>query len=492
MAKIGRNDACPCGSGKKYKSCCQNTFVQSRPAEAYAKDPEWLKIRQAEGTLVTEILNFGRSRYGGDFLREALEEFGLWGEYEVDETHLDTIFIPWAAFNWLPENGATDLPKTDAELRPLGIEYIEANEGRLDHYQRAFIHEACAQPYSFFVITDARVRESLEVRDILLRRTFRVKEAAASQTLKRGDIVFSRIVSLEGQAIMVGMAPIVVPPQYHSSILDVHDQIKRTVLKTGLKFDQQGLLEMDAEIRGVYFEFVELVSNPPMPELRNTDGDAIKFVKLYFNLSCSAQEALTALKSLLLPEFQESILDDAVFDEDGNLIEATFAWQKRGNRTQEHWDNTILGNLTINRDVLTAEVNSERRAEKIKSEITKRLKRNATFQSAEYSSVESKLEEMKNQGGGLGLEKERREAEELASVPAVQAVLRKQIEAHWEAWYNQRIPALKNKTPLLAARTKEGRERLEALLLEFERRNEEVPQPELRVDIGAIRKRLGL
>jgi hypothetical protein len=23
MAKIGRNDACPCGSGKKYKKCCE-------------------------------------------------------------------------------------------------------------------------------------------------------------------------------------------------------------------------------------------------------------------------------------------------------------------------------------------------------------------------------------------------------------------------------------------------------------------------------------
>ena len=23
MVKIGRNDPCPCGSGKKYKKCCQ-------------------------------------------------------------------------------------------------------------------------------------------------------------------------------------------------------------------------------------------------------------------------------------------------------------------------------------------------------------------------------------------------------------------------------------------------------------------------------------
>ena len=24
MSKIGRNDPCPCGSGKKYKKCCLN------------------------------------------------------------------------------------------------------------------------------------------------------------------------------------------------------------------------------------------------------------------------------------------------------------------------------------------------------------------------------------------------------------------------------------------------------------------------------------
>jgi hypothetical protein len=23
MAKVGRNDACPCGSGRKYKKCCE-------------------------------------------------------------------------------------------------------------------------------------------------------------------------------------------------------------------------------------------------------------------------------------------------------------------------------------------------------------------------------------------------------------------------------------------------------------------------------------
>lgn len=33
MAKIGRNSACPCGSGKKYKRCCENREAQIRQGE---------------------------------------------------------------------------------------------------------------------------------------------------------------------------------------------------------------------------------------------------------------------------------------------------------------------------------------------------------------------------------------------------------------------------------------------------------------------------
>ena len=40
---------------------------------------------------------------------------------------------------------------------------------------------------------------------------------------------------------------------------------------------------------------------------------------------------------------------------------------------------------------------------------------------------------------------------------------------HWEGWLDTRVPALGNKTPRQAARTAGGRERLEALLAEFDR-----------------------
>ena len=30
MAKVGRNEICPCGSGKKYKHCCEKKAERSR------------------------------------------------------------------------------------------------------------------------------------------------------------------------------------------------------------------------------------------------------------------------------------------------------------------------------------------------------------------------------------------------------------------------------------------------------------------------------
>ena len=38
MAKIGRNDACLCGSGKKFKKCCEATGQADRAARARAAD----------------------------------------------------------------------------------------------------------------------------------------------------------------------------------------------------------------------------------------------------------------------------------------------------------------------------------------------------------------------------------------------------------------------------------------------------------------------
>ncbi|HEY6329726.1 MAG TPA: SEC-C metal-binding domain-containing protein [Blastocatellia bacterium] len=533
MAKIGRNDPCPCGSGKKYKNCCYGKqSAWAGAPETYATDPDWVKIRRTEAEVTLEVLKFAVSRYGEDFLNGAMDEFSVWGKYDAEEIETDAMFFPWAAFNWVPdfESGEPeeledseasedseesdevedwqesdeieelddsqelDEPEDDAEellYLPAGVDYLAENIMSLAPYQKAFIVEACSQPYSFFVVTSVTEGKSLGLRDIFLSRTFTVKESAASKSLKRGDIIFTRVIELEGQAIMLGMAPTMLEARCHGDILDLRDAFEKQARKDGLKLNQALMLELDLEMRSIYFDLLESMSNPAMPELRNTDGDPLKFIKLYFKLDCTPQQAVDSLKPLGLPE-QQDVLADAVYGADGNLAETSFNWLKLGNKANKNWQNTVLGTLRIKDGELTAEVNSENRAEKIKSEIAKRLKKRAAFQNAVVESIEDKLKEQMSQAGNAGSELERAEMEEFQSRPEVQEMVRKHMEAQWEEWYSKPVPALNNKTPLQAAKTKSGRERLEALLLEFENIEERNPSPHPRPDIAQMRKRLGL
>ena len=47
MPKVGRNDPCPCGSGKKYKNCCQSVASQPAEARSAAFDPAQIHIAKA-------------------------------------------------------------------------------------------------------------------------------------------------------------------------------------------------------------------------------------------------------------------------------------------------------------------------------------------------------------------------------------------------------------------------------------------------------------
>lgn len=46
--KVGRNDPCPCGSGKKYKSCClKNTSAAGVKPRGHKLKAKWLNAPEA-------------------------------------------------------------------------------------------------------------------------------------------------------------------------------------------------------------------------------------------------------------------------------------------------------------------------------------------------------------------------------------------------------------------------------------------------------------
>ena len=68
--KVGRNDPCPCGSGKKYKHCCYaaDSVKHEEPvleAEAEAPEEEEAAAEQVNAAAQKRDHNRGRDRFHG-------------------------------------------------------------------------------------------------------------------------------------------------------------------------------------------------------------------------------------------------------------------------------------------------------------------------------------------------------------------------------------------------------------------------------------------
>ena len=84
------------------------------------------------------------------------------------------------------------------------------------------------------------------------------------------------------------------------------------------------------------------------------------------------------------------------------------------------------------------------------------------------------------------------EAPAIEGTPEGRAFVEELNRRHWQAWLDDKVPALGNVTPRQAATTPLGRERLEALLSEFAWRQDASPGNLMRVDVDWIRRQLGL
>ena len=67
---------------------------------------------------------------------------------------------------------------------------------------------------------------------------------------------------------MFGAAPLVVPPRWHTHIIDWRERLMGKGLMT-----HRPLTDFDIEIRDSYFEIAAELLNPTPPQLCNTDGD---------------------------------------------------------------------------------------------------------------------------------------------------------------------------------------------------------------------------
>ncbi|HSH82191.1 MAG TPA: SEC-C metal-binding domain-containing protein [Herpetosiphonaceae bacterium] len=193
MAKIGRNDPCPCGSGKKYKQCHGPVYA--------ARETEQRQLKQAQETLLAKVME-AAPRFATDF-PDALERF--WnGAYTVESLdELDDLeergserFLAWFFFDYQGAEGRTpvellvedpgdlDLTPPEAQLLPTWTDV------RL-------------QPY---IVTEVRKGQGLAVRQLWNEAEIVLEDHAAARRVTVGEILVTHLTPAADTHYVAGSA----------------------------------------------------------------------------------------------------------------------------------------------------------------------------------------------------------------------------------------------------------------------------------------------
>jgi SEC-C motif-containing protein len=460
--KRGRNDPCPCGSGRKYKYCCLSKDTAPSPDELL-----WRRLRRDLEGLLPELLGESLHHFGRTGVEEAWDEFNLWPETdEPEELQFDEnspyapLFLSWYVYDWLPDPPDTAVPERAREstaARP----YLKRKGARLTALQRDYIEACMVAPFSFHEVLRCEPGRGFRLRDVLTGTEAEVRERSGSEGVEPGDLLYAKIVPVEGVALMEACAPVVIPPQYKIQLIEL-----RRKLSAASALSPAGLREYDMEVRDVLLPMMDRLLYPKPPAVANTDGDPLEFHTLRFELH-DPTVAVAQLRDLAAGVEEEDFESGIERDASGQVVRAEISWLRAGS-SGAAMQNTVLGSIRVEAGRLSAEVNSAKRAAALRALIEQRLPEARMLPSVVQSSY-AMIEEAHARAVAGGPLPREAEQERLMAMPEVQAALRETLRRHYRSWPDEQLPALGGRTPREAVQDAEGREAVQALLRQFER-----------------------
>lgn len=421
---IGRNGLCPCGSGSKYKQCCLQKDLRNR--SAVYEDAEWLKFRQAEGEVEAILDQYVEDHY------LASERPLAWDYFKPDDASplpskaLKLLFQNWFYYNWELKD---DLSIARQALLKEPMLFTD--------YQKRVMEATLNSPFSIFLVKEVVPGLRMVVKDFFQQNELVIKEAQGTFTIKAGDLIYGRAVTLDEQSIVIGFGPWVIPNRFFDTVLDFRDGCR------------EELSVIDFELRDLYYYIIEETMRPPV--MTNHHGDVVILNEIFYELKCHPKEVFDALMPL-------SCQEDFHWNEKLSTIE--FPWVTTQDPTGQ-FERLVLGSLTLTPDQLHVATNSNQRAAKIKEEIALRL-------GSKVALKEHKTINLSNPEELMKMKERLAPSEPLKLTPEMLAAAKAQSDAYWKKWLDTKLPILGNLTPREATLSDTGRERLEALLLDFD------------------------
>ncbi len=208
MSKIGRNDPCPCGSGKKYKQC-------HLPIEEAAA-AEQLRLRRGVDTLLPKIIIAAQAQVGA--MPAAFDRF--WdGKYTSAQLgDLDDLegrggerFLTWFAFDYPLEDGRTLVERLAAGDSGLpDSDQAQADQQNdapdLTEIEARLLRDWATVRLRPYLAQSVRKGQGMQVSDLLDERTYEVDDQAASRRVEPGEVLVAHLVPSGTRHYVAGAA----------------------------------------------------------------------------------------------------------------------------------------------------------------------------------------------------------------------------------------------------------------------------------------------
>jgi hypothetical protein len=340
----GRNEPCPCGSGRKYKRCCLAAEEAAAP-----QAPESTRIRER---LFEELWQFGQRQLGDDTLQQAAEAFGL-GDEETTEIEMAQLFAPWVCFHWVPEfERAADAPEGWESDCTLAENYLIQHEQRLAENERRYIEAAVPEALSAWQVSSID-GDVLKLRDVLLDRRAEVQQPEAAAVLEPGELLLAAVVEHEGRQDFCGLGTSPLP---FGSLARFEEFGQGLRAAAGGELGDDLLGAHSAELLALYRDVV------------GGDGETPELVHLRFEVE-SADTAYRALRQLMPDATDADLLESAEFGEDENLTRVEFDW------TEESGEGSALtvARFLLRGPQLDVVCDDRESADRVRTEIARRL-----------------------------------------------------------------------------------------------------------------------
>lgn len=341
--KIGRNEKCPCGSGKKYKNCCMIKDEVQRTIHSKLD-----KYTEAEKQLVTLIMQYSRNAENEADFEKGIETFfgGKLSEININDTEF-SFFMAWYIKNYNLKAPFID--------KIIDKEYFKASKELRELLQNLknsglYLYKIKDIKNGIITFQNLHKDSEVEVIDEVLEKNVNVNDIIYTRIYKTGDFY-----KLFGGTMFI---PYFMVNEIMADIQNAWDQSDKSINYN--TFLQQYSLDIIRKL------------NTDIPDDRiiyNEDNELLQYSILKYKI-------LEKDKCICILEGMKELTKK---EEEAEII---YQWARISNNTE-----IIMGEITINEDELRIETDSFERRIKLQEIIDNTLKDTVKFVDEQYLTI---------------------------------------------------------------------------------------------------------